>query len=460
MAKKQTSENDPKEVQNEGITAISVQGFKSLAKESRIEIRPLTILAGANSSGKSSIMQPLLLMKQTLEASYDPGPLLLDGPNAKFTSANQFISRLQKDSKRQTFRIEMENIEPDLTIKNVFSMEKNQAIAIQEMTIKKDGNHLQLKSNQSSSSLKRTVSEFLSDSEFLSEKIGDSEDLKLEIVRNRCFLHVGYKFLDNKRDFKRDFSSPQFHASIITKIFSDRLNRRLRDVIHVPGSRGNPERVYSRTASGPDFPGIFNNYVATIIAQWEKEKDRRLHDIETMLLDLGLTWKISAKAVDDTQIELQVGRLSQPEPTEDLVNIADVGFGVSQVLPVLVALLVAEEAQLVYLEQPELHLHPRAQYELVKILVETAKRGVKLIVETHSALLLRRVQTLMAEGNLAPNLVKLHWFSRNSEDGMTSIQSADLDEIGAFGDWPEDFGDVELMAESAYLDAVEERSKR
>ena len=80
-----------RESKQEGITAISVRGFKSLAEESRIEIRPFTILAGANSSGKSSMMQPLLLMKQTLEASYDPGPLLLDGPNAKFTSVDQTL---------------------------------------------------------------------------------------------------------------------------------------------------------------------------------------------------------------------------------------------------------------------------------------------------------------------------------------------------------------------------------
>ena len=76
-----------------GIMRISVKGFKSLAEECSIEIRPLTILAGANSSGKSSIMQPLLMMKQTLEATYDPGPLLLDGPNVRFTSADQFFSR-------------------------------------------------------------------------------------------------------------------------------------------------------------------------------------------------------------------------------------------------------------------------------------------------------------------------------------------------------------------------------
>src|SRR5437763_1310294 len=70
-----------------GFSEIWVAGYKSIVDEQRIEIRPLTILAGANSSGKSSIIQPLLLLKQTLEAAYDPGALLLNGPNVKFTSA-------------------------------------------------------------------------------------------------------------------------------------------------------------------------------------------------------------------------------------------------------------------------------------------------------------------------------------------------------------------------------------
>ena len=124
MAKQKKSKNDIQKDQNKGITVISVQGFKSLANESRIEVRPLTILAGANSSGKSSIIQPLLLMKQTLEASYDPGPLLLNGPNAKFTSVNQFISRLQKNSDSQKFSIAIENAERNFILKNVFSFKK------------------------------------------------------------------------------------------------------------------------------------------------------------------------------------------------------------------------------------------------------------------------------------------------------------------------------------------------
>src|SRR5256714_13288625 len=89
------------------ISEIRVAGFKSISEEQSIEVRPLTILAGANSSGKSSMMQPLLLLKQTLEASYDPGPLLLYGPNIKFTSANQLLSRIGKGQSLDNFQVGM-----------------------------------------------------------------------------------------------------------------------------------------------------------------------------------------------------------------------------------------------------------------------------------------------------------------------------------------------------------------
>ena len=89
------------------IDEIQVAGFKSINDEQRIEIRPLTILAGANSSGKSSMMQPVLLLKQTLEASYDPGTLLLNGPNVKFTSADQLLSRIGKGHSLDSFHVGM-----------------------------------------------------------------------------------------------------------------------------------------------------------------------------------------------------------------------------------------------------------------------------------------------------------------------------------------------------------------
>src|ERR1700730_6468962 len=83
----------------DGITRIAVEGFKSIANRQEIEIAPLTILAGANSSGKSSIMQPLLMLKQTLEATTGPGPLGIGGPKVKFTSSGQCFSRILPDTR-------------------------------------------------------------------------------------------------------------------------------------------------------------------------------------------------------------------------------------------------------------------------------------------------------------------------------------------------------------------------
>jgi hypothetical protein len=94
QAAKATSDKPVGTAASAGITALTVKGYKSLYDECRIDIRPLTILAGANSSGKSSIMQPLLLMKQTLEAGSDTRPLRIEGPNVRFSRHDQMLSRI------------------------------------------------------------------------------------------------------------------------------------------------------------------------------------------------------------------------------------------------------------------------------------------------------------------------------------------------------------------------------
>ena len=227
--------------------------------------------------------------------------------------------------------------------------------------------------------------------------------------------------------------------------------------IHLPGLRGNTARTYKPANTGPQYPGTFENYTASIIHKWQETTDERLGTLADTLYALGLTGQIATKKIDDTRIEVQVSLLPHRGTGQtDMVSIADVGFGVSQVLPVLVALLVAEPGRLVYLEQPELDLHPRAQVALAQVLVDAAKRGVRVVAETHSSLLLLAVQTLVAEGDLSPELVKLHWFTRG-EDGATKIDTADLDEAGAYGDWPEDFDDVDLKAQSRYIKAAQSR---
>ena len=256
------------------------------------------------------------------------------------------------------------------------------------------------------------------------------------------------------------FAMGVFYSGDVFRMEIDSLRCDLspvQDILHIPGLRGNPERSYQLSASGPSFPGTFENYTASVIARWMKEDKTKVSKLGAQLKRLGLTWKVEAKKLDDANVELRVGRLPRPVQggARDLVNIADVGFGVSQALPVVVALLEAKPGQLVFIEQPEIHLHPKAQVAMAGLLADAAKRGVQLVIETHSSLLLLAVQTLVAEGDLDPELVKLHWFTRDQKSGATKITSADLDEAGRFGDWPEDFDDVALSAQSKYLDAVE-----
>ena len=190
--------------------------------------------------------------------------------------------------------------------------------------------------------------------------------------------------------------------------------------------------------------------------EWQESKDPRIVKLQEDLARLDLTSKIESKRVNETAVELRVGRLRR-SGTRDMVSIADVGVGVSQVLPVLVALRVAKPGQMVYIEQPEIHLHPKAQVALAEILADAANRDVQVVVETHSSHLLLAIQSLVAEGKLDQRRVGLNWF-RREDDGSSKITTANLDDRGAFGDWPEDFGDVELELESRYLSAARRRA--
>jgi predicted ATPase len=192
--------------------------------------------------------------------------------------------------------------------------------------------------------------------------------------------------------------------------------------------------------------------------QWLEDNDANFSALNESLRLLNLTSGVYPKRLYDVQVELYVGRLldTPPSSPENQVNIADVGLGVSQILPVVVALEAAKPGQLVYIEEPEAHLHPKAQFTLAEILASAANRGVKVVAETHSTHLLLGVQTQVAEGKLEPEKVKLHWF-RREKDGRTIVKSGELDEAGRFGDWPEDFDEVELRTQKRYLDAADAR---
>ncbi len=428
---------------------IAVKGFKSIDTEQQIEVAPLTLLAGANSAGKSSIMQPLLLWKQTLEAPFDPGALLLNGPCVHFTSAEQFLSE-----GRDQFEIEVDSVQ-GTAIRMVYGRRDDRKFDIKAMSFRRSRGEPMATITPSSdkSELWAALRSILVD-----YRVDDSDSAIPEISTRRSFAFL-----------ELSSSDPMLTYLALVRA-SDRrvlepaapLIPNLQDIIHVPGLRGNPERAYQTTEVMRHFPGTFEPYVASLIRHWQRLDESRFWALVQDLQTLGLAPYISAEPVNDTQVQLRVGRLpaDRRSTNQDLVDIADVGFGVSQSLSVLVALHVADAGRLVYIEQPELHLHPRAQAAMASTLVAAARRGVRVVVETHSGILLRSIQTAVALGEISEHDVSLNWFARDPETGVSAVSRAALDADGAFGEWPTDFDDVALDVEGAYLDAVEARSAR
>jgi predicted ATPase len=419
------------------IEEIRVQGYKSLV-DATLHMRPLTLLAGTNSSGKSSIMQPLLLIKQTIEASYQPaGALVLDGAHVQAETAGELVSKVNQT--------------------------KSFSIKIQEKDGPKYKEDIELAYKVDK--LGFSVLYQNSPTYLFGHPFSLTPDMPWADIEAQ-FDNASIKFFGQSADFGKVVSASAFlkvqvfeGEHMLDDIdFSFDLSTLISNLMHIPGLRVIPKRSYPTTLFKNQIKGTFDVYAAGTVSQWQQQGNTQaLMKLNDYLRRLGLTDSVTAKVKNANEVELNVSRLpagSKGKPRKaDMVNIADVGIGVSQVLPILVALIAAQEGQIVYVEQPELHLHPRAQVAMAELLAEAANRGVRVIVETHSSLLLLTVQTLIAQERIKNTDVALHWFARDAK-GATQVTYMQPDEDGAYREWPEDFGDVELKAQDAYLTAV------
>jgi len=473
------------------IERVIVAGFKSFAERTEVALRPLTILAGANGAGKSTVMQALLLLKQTLESDYDAGPLRLDGPHVAFSRVEQMLWA-GPPQKATTFTLGL-HVSGQIGYEATFAKGTDGAVplAITEAKyIYRDqlSTLSPVPSQEQLSVYVKLLSNLLRDanaSKIFNLDIGsvlsllagldiqipttsdvqdlslsgsvklllpitsDIQDLSLSgsVQRERCFLFVPWvtaRVSKSESEHIVFLNGPPAQAHI---------RRCVQSIIHLPGLRGNPSRTYPAAAVGSSFRGPFTHYVASVIAEWQRRQDGRLSRLNDDLFELGLTSYVCAQPVSDVELALRVGR-TPGATSSDTVDIADTGLGLSQALPVLVALLVAEPGQLVLVEHPELHLHPRAVRALAGLLQRAIKRGVWVVLETHSDLLLISLQEQVARGALRPEDVLLHWVQRD-ERGASVLHSTTLDESGDWGeDIPVDFEDIRLKAVSSYLKAT------
>jgi predicted ATPase len=234
------------------------------------------------------------------------------------------------------------------------------------------------------------------------------------------------------------------------------------------------KRTYQWSGDTPEGVGqLGENTIAAILAA--QNEGRMLNRgpkrprqpftefIASWLKDLGVIHSFVVKPVAEGRKEYEVLVKTHAKAPE--VKITDVGFGVSQVLPVLVQAFYCPPNSTVWMEQPEIHLHPQVQAELADVFIsathareESGPRNVQLIIESHSEHFLNRLQRRIAEGVITPDDVAIYFCKKTGS--ATELEPLELNMFGDIENWPENFFGDEMADLTARTVAAGKRQQQ
>jgi hypothetical protein len=224
-----------------------------------------------------------------------------------------------------------------------------------------------------------------------------------------------------------------------------------RTVYYLGPLRMKPERLYSWSGIEPESVGYAGeNTVAAILAARNRMislgyrcRTKPFEEIIALKLkEMGLIEELTVKPISEQRQEYEVRICSRG--SKDWVDLPDLGFGISQVLPVLVQCFYAPYGSIIFMEQPELHLHPSAQAALADVMIDVinsrengSNRNIQLIIETHSEHFLRRLQRRIAEDKISKEKVSAYFANNNKSP--SKLETLQIDKYGNIQNWPDNF---------------------
>jgi len=427
---------------------MTIANFKSWG-QADLRFGRITGLFGTNSSGKSSLIQFLLLLKQTREATDNNVELALNG---LYLRLGDFAAMIHTHD--DALRLQW-----GLTFTRPAELALPDPAAAPGATIVR-GRQVSVRGSASASVSRESLMSFGPFAEELEYVIGGArfqlalrQPMGFELSASGTSFQFqrtpgrpwhlpgpvkSYAFPDQARTY---FQNAAF-LSDLELAFEEQIDQ----VFYLGPLREFPQRDYVRAPSRPRDVGQRGERAIDAILAATSEglqspgADGRQQSFQEAIGDwLHAMGLIEAFTVCETA--RGSGRweaLMLTRQSHVTVPLTDVGFGVSQVLPVITLLLYVPEGSTVILEQPEIHLHPLAQAELADVIINTARnRNLQVIVESHSEHLLLRLQRRVAEASLSADDCKLY-FCR-SADGESLLEPLALDEYGNIGNWPEHF---------------------
>lgn len=442
------------------LTRLKLENFKAW-QEADLRFGKVTGFFGTNSAGKSSILQLLLLLKQTKNAT-DRGLVLDFGGQSDIVNLGTLkdVIHQHDETRRINWLLEWK-------LPEALSVHESIGFPNDEFLV---GDFLQTRCEVGLRQGSLWTYELMYRFSGVEFKLQPrtSRDMEFDLSTDKD----EYSFV---RSLGRAWPLPH---PIKTHLFPDQTRtyfqnayflgdfelayEALMDSIYYLGPlREYPRREYHWGGSSPDDVGQRGEHTMDAMLAATRDGEmrslgykRRKKPFQAMiahwLKELGLIHEFTLHEIaEGTNLyRATVRRSRYSVPTA----LTDVGFGVSQILPALVLLYYVPEGSTVLMEQPEIHLHPSVQSDLADIMLNVAKnRNVQIIVESHSEHLMRRLQRRVAEEEASVEDVKLYFVSTSGR----SAQASDL-KLNMFGEienWPENFFGDEMGEIAAITDA-------
>ncbi len=471
------------------LTQLRFQNFKSWRDTGEIRIAPITGIFGTNSSGKTAILQFLLMLKQTVETldsrrilhlgdentyinlgtSYDiahrhhlpteisyslhwkpnlsetrivlpwlQGSGIMAGQPSTVTVTALYSKTLNFEA---VIQIELEKItvqEFSYRFSAHDTDQRHQSVRMQHQSPFNDETPYRLSIN---GDLVQDLFSLPDDSPYNSPSFDESPS---SLALSSPLKH--YAFPNEINDAKMR----KFRNMMPNLVLG--YESLLQHMVYLGPLRDYPRRLYPWSGEKPQDVGKRGELAVAALLGSRKDNPELELKVAYWLKELKLIHGFRVQSIAEHRQYYEVLVKCAPDAPEVLIT--DVGFGISQVLPVLVLCYYVPKGSVILLEQPEIHLHPSVQSGLADMFIDAIKtRQIRIIVESHSEHLLHRLQRRIAEEEIAVEDAALY-FCRMDETGESHLETLQLDLYGNITNWPpnffgDDMEDLVKMTEAA-----------
>lgn len=485
-----------------------MKGIKAFKDTGELKIKPLTLFVGENNSGKSSILRFLSVLSQTYQENIKT-PLLFSGKlidygNYESVSYNNedgeisFEVELAKIMLSGNFLSQYLNPKDlkekldNSSVLNIVLEKEKRRIRVKELTVKILDNKilLNLKKVEEGSfyefyseifscinGLKKNLNFnrfipslnnnlFLFGYEYddaiiklIRPKFSDKEREELKKSRRNNFIFLGDKIMEEKvekyKDEEKDYKEIEVILSNLQNFF-DKVQAYFdgysRESVYIGPFRDSPKRLYTESENIYETVGVSGENTCFILKHIFENQKNSLEKI-SLWLEKSLGTQIRIKEIKEANSFKVITRNKNGRES----NIIDSGYGISQILPILSEIYSDDDrleyrrqrrynsTKLLMIEQPELHLHPRAQANLAPLFAESVStdKRKRFLIETHSEHLIRKLQVLIADKNnpFTKEDIVIYYVYKEKEMGEGAIiKEMELNEVGQFKEeWPEGF---------------------